>query len=154
FKKKAAGANPPRALFESALRSVTEKGAERITGEKADVPSPYYKLTFSKFMKKAVYIGVPIVAVLLIAVAVAHRSNKTPEVAMNSQETSSSEAPSAVLPQDKVTKDSSIDSIAASFAADADADASAADQSSEDQELESDLNNYNDLQTYGYENNL
>lgn len=101
-------------------------------------------------MKKILYIGIPVVVVVLIAIIAVNHSNNS-KVAYEDQNNGSVTTSGQ---KETFTKDSSIDSITASFDADADADARKASRESEDGEaLQSDLQDYNSIQNYDYQNN-
>ena len=116
------------------------------------IPS-IYQLIYYKFMKKIAYIGIPIVVIVLIAVVALNRSNT--KVAYQGTDSGTITGEEQASSQGQTfTKDSSIDSIAASFDADADTDGTnASAESEDDQTMQQDLQNYNDLKTYDYENN-
>ncbi len=138
----------PRELFEDTLKSVTSEREYRkvgeTKGEMANIPSDYYKVTSSYFfMKKSTSIGISIAVLALIVIVGVTRSNPHPKLPYNSVQT------------ENFTKDSSVDSIVASFNADADTDATlASSESEDDQALQGDLQDYNDISTYSYENTI
>jgi D-mannonate dehydratase len=141
----------PRTLFENIMKNVTIDSLYRNIDMKVSRPSPY-QLTYSYFMKKIAYIGIPVVVVALIAIIAIGRSNS--KVAYQDQ-THGEDSTQTSQQTQTFTKDSSIDSIAASFNAGADADATTASSESEDgQALDSDLQNYNNIQNYDYQNNF
>lgn len=144
IKKVVSGIKPSPKFFEQTMKIVTENKIHRYNNTKESVPSPY-KLIKTFIMKKSLLIGVPFIALLIIAVMV---SKKQPsEMSFKKVEES------RLAVNDTQGEDlTSIDSIVASFNSEATAETTInTDESYEEQMLYSDLEDYNNLKTYTYE---
>ena len=162
LKNRMSSVHPSRTLFEETLNHVTNTSVHRITTEKAGIPSPY-QLTNNFIMKKIALIGVPIIVLALVAIVAIKKPSTDTKVAyqeptsseVTNQDTSSTGILNEVTSQSNVSPDASVDSIIASFNAEADADATLASfESQDDTDLLTQLQDYNNIKTTDYENNL
>jgi hypothetical protein len=146
---------PSKVLFEDTLKkAVTEGSAYRYSREKAPVLSFYQLINNYINMKKKLLIGVPVGLVALVVIFFATQSlDKAMPIAKNP----------IVVPQingnilDKkiVKEDDSIDSIIASFNEEAEDDAKVAlSESEETTSLMVELQDYNNIKTYTYEDTI
>ncbi len=146
---------PSQVLFEDTLKkSVTEGNAYRYNREKAPVLSFYQLINNYVNMKKKFLIGVPVGLVVLVVIFFATQSlDKAIPIVKNP----------IVVPQingnilDKkiVKEDDSIDSIITSFNKDAEDDAKVAlSESEETTTLMVELQDYNNIKTYTYEDTI
>lgn len=139
LKKTSTQVTAPRALFDMVMRSVTPESVHRNTHTKA-VPLSPYQSSLYVFMKKVVAIGVP-VAVLALVVMIQTQRRATP-----SDMTS---APSTTVPSSITTipSDASLDTIFSSFVTDADLDAREANDTAQDDMLQTQIQDYTDIKT-------
>lgn len=156
IKERVSSIKAPRKQFESTIKIVTDDTLHRYNHKKESIPSPY-NLINNYFMKKNILIGVPLIALVLIAVI---GFKKTPsEIGVNNVGDNRIAVSDKITNENKVTsltyakEDlSSIDTIVASFNSDATAETTInTNESVEEQSLLSDLADYNNLKTYTYD---
>jgi len=162
LKNRMSSVHPSRTLFEETLNHVTNTSVHRITTEKAGIPSPY-QLINNFIMKKIALIGFPVIVLAIVAIVTIKKpiidTKVVYEESTSSQITNQGVANTGVLTeitsQGNVSSDTSIDSIIASFNADAEADATlASSETQDDADLLTQLQDYNNIKTTDYENNL
>ena len=142
--------NIPRELFDRTIDIVTNTDQYRNIYQKANIPS-IYQIINNFFMKKIAYIGVPLLIVALIAIVAINKNSGDTQVTYQEPKKEQGQ----VVNKAVIASDSSIDSILASFKSDADSDATIASSESEDDAaLQAELQEYNNIKSTDYANNI
>ena len=142
--------NIPRELFDRTIDIVTNTDQYRNIYQKANTPS-IYQIINNFLMKKIAYIGVPLLIVALIAIVAINKNSGDTQVTYQEPKKEQGQ----VVNKAVIASDSSIDSILASFKSDADSDATIASSESEDDAaLQAELQEYNNIKSTDYANNI
>lgn len=152
---------PNKKMFDETMEQVTKEGLDRSIILKGSLPSPYQS-TYTIFVKKITYIGLPIIALvaLLIYINVGVTTVNEQPLAIQPTDLQNVEMPVDVQGSDVVvspTKDfaidtTSIDTITASISLDSDADIQLAiNDKEEDSIVNAELDNYNSVKLNTYE---
>lgn len=159
---------PPRELFNKTMEQVTKEGLNRSIILKGDQPSPYQS-TYSIFVKKITFIGIPIVALaaylIIINTGVLTPKNTPTDspLAVESGEVVNNGS-QIVSPPIQITENTnpslaidttSVDTIVDSLIMSADADiALAINDTEEDSAINAELDYYNSVKSNTYEDVL